>query len=411
MADIVFAFDPAIDRPVPVSDDAPPAVAERVATAAAGAFMKAVETAARGDAAAFVLCGRVLDPLRASPAQAALVRDAIDALAAQGCRTILVADESAACNDLSRMLGEPASLGFVTPLAPVEFDVRGLAVEIVSVHGAAAASAAPTGLHRRIVVGSDAAAWRWGDGQAGDDGRGRGMLPGAGEPAAAAWAHPGAFGVWAGRFGGATPAGARHLPALQARSHHEASAGSCGTLDLFDREAAAERRGDGSFAVPRGDWRATWREVPTHRVAWRTVTVESSAGGDEELATAIWAALEGGPKRTRDVLEIVRCVVQCGTSVARRVRVAEISAETLARLRQLHDPQASGAWCREIVADPRESLVPLGHARSGGRPGTTTSFSSALADIVAAIEQEGRPEAADLAREAGWLALELVEST
>jgi hypothetical protein len=33
MADIVFAFDPAIDRPIPRLDAAPPAVAESVAQA------------------------------------------------------------------------------------------------------------------------------------------------------------------------------------------------------------------------------------------------------------------------------------------------------------------------------------------------------------------------------------------
>ena len=56
----------------------------------------------------------------------------IVSLAAHGCRTVLLADEPAACHDLSRMLGEPRGLFFVTPLAPLEVDVRGLAVEIAS---------------------------------------------------------------------------------------------------------------------------------------------------------------------------------------------------------------------------------------------------------------------------------------
>jgi hypothetical protein len=94
------------------------------------------------------------------------------------------------------------------------------------------------------------------------------------------------------------------------------------------------------------------------------------------------------------------------------VRVAEIAAETLARVRQLFDARSFRIWCRELYADHAESLAPLGHARSGGRPGTTTSFASALADIVTAIEQTpGHAIPADLAREAGWLALELIEST
>jgi len=104
--------------------------------------------------------------------------------------------------------------------------------------------------------------------------------------------------------------------------------------------------------------------------------------------------------------------VECGTSIQRRVRVGEISGETLARLRQLYDPKSYRVWCHEVVACPAESLAPLGHARSGSRPGTTTSFSSALADIVADIEQAPASRMPhEVAREAGWLALELIEST
>jgi hypothetical protein len=98
--------------------------------------------------------------------------------------------------------------------------------------------------------------------------------------------------------------------------------------------------------------------------------------------------------------------------VARRVRVAEISAETLARLRQLYDARTFRAWCHEVVADPGESLIALGHSRSGAKPGSTTSFSTALADIVNALEQQPlHTVPADLARESAWLALELIEST
>jgi hypothetical protein len=146
-------------------------------------------------------------------------------------------------------------------------------------------------------------------------------------------------------------------------------------------------------------------------VAWRTVSIESAAGGDEELATAVWSALEAQPPAAGGPLEIVRVLVECGTSVPRRVRVGEISAETLARVRQLYDAKAFRIWCRDLLPHPGESLAPLGHARSGSRPGSTTSFSSALADIVSALEQAADPSLPpDLAREAGWLALELVES-
>lgn len=435
MADIIFAFDPAIDRPIPAPDDAPPAVAEAIALAVREALDAAVAAAKAGRAQALVLCGRILDPERASPAQAAYLRQTILDLAAGGCRTVVVADETAACHDLARMLGEPRSLSFVTPLAPLALDVHGMTVELVSAHGppgttVAATTAEAAVLERRIIIGWDAALWsadRWT----------RGLAVGDAEPAAepersvaafataalstAAWSHPGTFWIWGSRRPPPLPVGVHHLPALQARSGHETTPGGCRGLTLVE-PTSTER---GGLAVPKADWRGSWHDIPTYRVVWRTIPVESVAGGDEELATAIWAALEaaaiGRQPAASAVLpaaaavapiEIVRCSIECGTSVARRVRVAEIAAETLARVRQLYDPKSFRVWCREVFAAPGESLAPLGHARSGGRPGSTTSFSSALADIVAAIEQAPAPPIPpDLAREAGWLALELVEST
>ena len=440
MADLVFAFDPALDRPIPALDDAPPAVAAAVSNAAFDSLESAGATAPKTQAAALVLCGRVLDPLRASPAQAATLRTIVVGLAAQGCRTVFVADDVTACNDISRMLGEPHGLSFVTPSAPLEFEVRGLLVEIVSAHGTSAGALPPPGsapmpLQRRVVIGWDSGLWhseRWDalrhDPHPGDVRSGHavpdlltGELPrphapaltaaafAAAAAASPAWSHPGTFWIWGSRRRQALPQGLHHLPALQARSAHEASPGGCCTLTLLERDGAAPAE---PFAAPHADWRGSWHEVPTHRVTWRTIAIESPAGGDEELATAIWSALESHSPAPHGPLEIVRCAVECGTSVARRVRVAEISAETLARLRQLYDQKTFRVWCREVFADPGESLAPLGHTRSGSRPGTTTSFSSALADIVAVIEQSPNPAIpADMAREAGWLALELVEST
>lgn len=420
MADLVFAFDAALDRPLAVPDDAPPAVAETIAMAAVEAFRAAVQAARSSQAAAVVLCGRILDPTRASPAQAATVRESIVALAADGCRTVIVADSTAACHDYARLFGEPAGLCFVTPLVPLTLDVRGLSVELVSAHGplptaetATFADAPP--LHRRIVIGWDSSLWhsaRWDD-PAGDRGAACSALTAAGFATAAessqAWSHPGCFWIWGSRSPGRLPAGIHHLPALQARGPHESAAGACCLLTLLDRDRTSA---DGLPAATRLDWRSSWAEFATHRVAWRTLAVESATGGDEELATTIWAALEALPSPAAGPLEIVRCAVACGTSVARRVRVAEIAAETLARVRQLFDARSFRIWCREIFADHGESLAPLGHARSGGRPGTTTSFASALADIVTAIEQApGHAIPAELAREAGWLALELIEST
>jgi hypothetical protein len=418
LADIVFAFDPAIDRPLPRLESTPSAVSEPIATAATDALLSAAAAARQADAAALVLFGRILDPHRASPAQAAMLRSIITGLAAHGCCTVWLAADATACADIARMLGEPAGLSFVTPTAPLSLEIRGIAVDIISSHDRNAALSAAlkppanatlSTLDRQIIVGWDACHWnseRWDD------------EPGASEHH---WT-PGAVGplsntfcVWGSRRRPPAAAGMHHLPALQARSPHEAAAGACGMLTLLDHPAvddgvlASARR---DTLDSRTDWRHNWRELPTHHVAWRTITTASATGGDEELATAIWSAIEALSLADQGPLQIIRCHVECGTSVARRVRVAEISAETLARVRQLYDPRTFRAWCHEIVADPGESLVALGHSRSGAKPGSTTSFSTALADIVNRLEQEPlHAIPADLARESAWLALELIEST
>jgi hypothetical protein len=423
MADIVFAFDPAIHRPIPVPDAAPADVAGAVAGAAIAAVEEAADVAAKAGATALVICGRLLDPSRASPAQAARLRRMIVALATGGCRTVMFADDTAVCHDLARMLGEPRGLAFVTPAAPLAVDVRGLSVELVSAHGPAGAGAAdavtagPSPLHRRVVLGWDNALWsadRWAP-----DEPAYGVVPtprltptaaafASAAAASAAWSQPGTFWIWASRQPQALPPGVHFLPPLQPRSADEASSGACCTLTLLDRAAVEVVDPDG-IAAPHAEWRGSWREVPTHRVAWRTVEVESPTGGDEELATAIWSALEKQPRERPAAVELIRCSIACGTSVARRVRVGEIAAETLARLRGLYDARTFPWWCVDLVAEPTESLAPLGHARSGSRPGSTTSFSSALADIVTMVEQSQTLSAAE-AREAGWLALELIES-
>ena len=428
MADIVFAFDPAIDRPLAVPEAAHAAVVAAVGKAAADAFAEAVAVAKRAEASALVICGRWLDPRRASPAQAAAIRAAVIELAAIGCRTVHLADDAPACHEMARMLGEPHGLFFATPHAPLEIDIHGIAVEFVAapeaahVPPAAADESMRTTAWRRIIVGWDSTAPM--AAASGDT-----AWPGEHDAAAAfvaaaaaspAWTQPGGFWIWASRRRPALPVGIHHLPPLQPRSALERAEGSCSTLTLLDRQAV----GDTVEFATQADWRGSWRDVPTQRVGWRTVTVESAAGADEELATALWSAIEQVAPGEQAPLELVRCIVQCGTSVSRRVRVAEIAAETLARLRELFDPKAFRIWPVELVADPAESLAPLGHARSGGKPGTTTSFTSALADIVEAIEhapgaaraRADSPARADslptgAARQAGWVALELIEST
>jgi hypothetical protein len=416
MPDIVFAFDPALDRPIPRLDAAPPAVAELVAAAPLEALETAAAIARQSEAQALVLFGRVLDPQRASPAQAAHLRLLVTGLLAHRCRTVAVVPDEGAKADLDRLLGSPAGLDFVTPTGPLLLDVRGIPVEILSADGphdaatAALLPAGPTGVAshpRRIVVGWDAAHWtgeRWDDETA---------RAGTAAARATGWsAH--AVCVWGSRRRGGSAPGIHHLPALQARAPHEAAAGGCGVLTLLDHPPVAD--GLPAAARPdhlasRGDWRNSWREAATHHVAWQTITVPSATGGDEELATAIWSAIEGLAIDPQGPLRIIRCHVECGTSVSRRVRIAEISAETLARLRQLYDSRSFRAWCCEVLAAPAESLAALGHSRSGAKPGSTTSFATTLADIVTGAERGDGPSPTDgLAREAGWAALELLES-
>lgn len=407
MADIVFAFDPALDRPIPVPDAAPPTIAAAIAAAAHDSLQAAALTARETEAAALILFGRVLDPHRASPAQAAAVRATILDLAGRGCHTVWVTDDADDCGAITQMLGDPRGLLFATPATPVRLDIRGLPVEILRAHGgimaashAASLSAGTAVLEHRVIVGWDRSFWsaeRWDTAALADSPQ---LLAG--------WAQPGCHCVWGSRRAQSLPGGIRHVPPLQPRSIHEATAGGCSLLSLIDFEDDIDPTGSPG----------RWRTAPTHRVAWKTITVESAAGGDEELATTIWSALESLPTDPHAPLQIIRCSVECGASVGRRVRVAEIAAETLARVRDLFDRKNVRAWCEELYADPGESLAPLGHARSGGRPGSTTSFSSALADIVVGIENEpsaaqrptGLAMPADMAREAGWLALELIES-
>ena len=434
MADLVFAFDLALDRPIPIPAGAPLAALESLAAAPWAALQTAFSTAQQENAAAVVLCGRVLDPLRASPAQVASLRLLITNLAAEGCHTIWLTANASDCINAAAMLGNPSGLFFVTPAEPLTLLIRGRSVEIIAAQGIdtpaerssvspltmPAAEQSPSLLPQRIVVGWDTAAWnlqRWDQvsadsaGQTGSYGDSAGPNP--------ICFQPGSIGIWGSRRLPILPAGITHLPPLQARSAHEASAGACATLTLSDRgqlptEALSAGPLPHRFSTGLG---SQWREVATHHVAWQSLAIASPSGGVEELATGIWLALEGLLPKARANLLLVNCSVGCGTNVSQRVRVEEIAAETLARVWQLCAPLAGRVWCAEIHADPSESLLPLGHAQAGGKTGSTTAFSAALADIVNALEQQlpADNSAAGLletntAREAGWLALELIES-
>ena len=119
-------------------------------------------------------------------------------------------------------------------------------------------------------------------------------------------------------------------------------------------------------------------------------------------------ALEGMSVDSQGPLQIVRCAVDCGGSISRRVHVSEITAETMAKVRELCDPRMLRAWCQEIEADRIESPSTLVRNASAVKAGGAASFASGVAELVLAMEQS---EQSSLARESGWLALELLEST
>ena len=418
MADLVFAFDAALDRPIPVPKGVPEPVAEAIARAPFEALQTAVATARQTKAAAVVLFGSTLDPIRSSPAQAAALRKLIVGLAADGIRTIWVADEPADVANIARMLADPEGLSFVTPVSPLRLDMRGLSLEICSARGPAftkgasgqlppsfaSAHASLLPAQRRIVIGWDDA-WTSLHGEPAVSHGLQSPVPAGG------WSPHGTFFVWGSRRLEPTPASVHQVPALQARSSREPAAGACAVVTLTNLpHAPAALAATMAHAVsdPRAEWRGDWREVPTHHVAWRTLTITSLSGDDEELATTIWTALEGMSVDAQAPMQIVRCAVDCGGSITRRVHVSEITAETMARVRELYDPRTFRAWCQEIEADRGESPTVLVRNASAAKAGGAASFASGVAELVLEME---KTESLPLAREAGWMALELLEST
>lgn len=411
MADLVFAFDAALDRPIPVPKSAPEAVAEAVGEAPLAALRSAVATARQSRAAALVLFGDTLDPVRCSPAQAAALRAQIESLASEGCRTVWVADDPTAVANTARALAEPAGLSFVTPVSPLRLDLRGLSVEICSARGHAHAAghlppsfaSAHSSLlpaQRRIVIGWDDA-WTSLQGEPAVSQ----ALP-APVPVGSRGPH-GTLFVWGTRRLQPVPQGVHQVPPLQARSDREPAAGACVVATLTQPATAGAAAGPVA-GDPRGEWTANWKEVPTHHVAWRTLSITSLSGDEEELATTIWSALEGMSIDPRAPVQIVRCAVDCGGSVSRRVHVAEITAETMARVRELYDPRSFRAWCHEIEPDRAESPDALLRNASAARAGGAASFAAGVAERVLDMESKA---SSTVPREAGWLALELLEST
>jgi len=398
MYDLVFAANPALDSALAEPEGLPPALAQRLRQAPLTALTQTYQMAREHHARGLVLCGQILAPLRASPAQVVAVRRLILEAAATGCETVWVTTDATAPREVLRMLGEPQGLGFATPLTPWTATIRAATVELWAVAAAddterATASGAATSLHRRILVGGDsgpqphAAAQR--------------VFP------ASVINRPDTLAVWATATNTTLPAGVLRLPTLQPRSRHAVGAGASG-LTLYQPSEAAANAGE-MARQSNG-----WHRLPAEQVCWRSLQVESADGDAPAVAEQLWevlsppAAAHPAPATLAEPLTLVDCQIACGTSIERRIEIGACAVEATRLLRERCAAAAPSIWCERITAAADESLAALGHSRSGGQPGTSNSFTSALADIVTEREVGGSSDSCD--REAAWLALELLEA-
>jgi hypothetical protein len=423
MATLVLAFDSRLDCPLPgparlvvggvpggeqepASLDASShlqAITRSLQTAPLAALEAAAAEAIQRRSLALVLFGDTLDPRRASPAQAAALRQVVLSLGLQGCKTICVLDEGREASELVRALGAPDPLLVATPAAPASLGIGSLSLDV--------ASDGRDGVTIFESFGG-AAATRWqvtGSGM--DKSRGVSMA-----------VDPGLREVDP-RLGPV-----RMLPALQPRGHDE-PAGACGLLRIGPDHADDADAIRGTL----GGWL-----LPTQQVLWRTLTVDiAGAGSSDAIASVIVAAVESLPasavSQPHPVLPtLLRVRCRCGT-VAGRMRLADLAAEAAQRVRSLYCPRSFPFWCEGVEPDPDEPLDALWrsvHAvrgSSGDVPRTAGGGSHGVemfaAELVAlacglprnarepgdASGEVRRPTGACDRREAAWLALELLE--
>jgi len=400
MFDLIVAADPAIDRPIAADENLPDPFRERISRAPLAALQRVYGLARQHEARGVVLCGELLNPQRASPAQVVAVRQLVLAAAADGCETIVATPNPTTPRELLRMLGEPEGLAFATPLAPWRATIRAATVELWAVAGPADAERAvnqemPAALHRRLLVGGDrqigAAGW---------------TLP------AAVVSRPDTVCIWATADPAGLPESLLGLPPLQPRGRADQLPAGCCGLRLYQPPVAGDADGEpGTVDTISFRSVAAWQLLPAAAVDWQTVCIESAEGDSMAVAEQLWRAVEplvpdpATPAAARP-LRLIDCRIACGTSLERRIDVGAAAAATLERLRSRCQTATADVWCETVAADTAEPLAALGHSRSGGRPGASNSFTSALADIVTDREAGSRRRLAD--REAAWLALELL---
>ena len=405
MFDLLFVGNPAIDDAIAEPEDMPQSLIARLRGANLKTLEKTFHLAIESQAQAIVLCGSILNPTRVSPAQLIAFRQLIIWAADHDCETLWVATNPTDAREYLRVLGEPKGLSFATPLNPWTQTIRSTTVELWAISNEAdvdriATQSSFEPLHRQILVGSDTCH---------DTHRSVTSFLSSRH-----LSQPNTLAIWATKSTPSLPQHILPLPSIQSRCHTDSRNSGCYGLTFYrppstaNNDSASENKG----AVDQ------WKQLPMSDVIWRTIRTESADEDHEALSQLLWEACssllddlvpEGDETITSaSPLVIINCQIACGTSIARRLEVNEIAQETKRILRERCAAASPHIWIESISADVEEPLAALGRNRSGGRPGASSSFTSALADLVTEAESASPVTSAE--REAGWLALELLES-
>ena len=405
MFDLLFIGNPAIDKAIAEPEDMPQSLIARLRGATLKTLEKTYRLAIESQAQGIVLCGSIVDPTRVSPAQIIAFRQLITRAAEHDCETLWVATNPADAQEYLRVLGEPKGLSFASPLHPWTQTIRSTTVELWAVSNEAdveriAAQSSFEPLHRQILVGSDTCPE--------DDHSATSFL------SSSHLSQPNTLAIWATKSSSSLPHHIFPLPSIQSRCQTDSLNSGCYGLTFYRPQS------DGDTDSPLGNKCTVdqWKQLPVSEVIWRTIHIESADEDHEALSQLLWEAcqallgevvLEGDETITSaSPLVIIDCQIACGTSITRRLEVNEIAPETKRILRERCAAASPHIWIQSISADVEEPLAALGRNRSGGRPGASNSFTSALADLV--TEAEAASPGTTAEREAGWLALELLES-
>ena len=118
MFDLLFIGNPAIDKAIAEPEDMPQSLVARLREATLKTLEKTYHLAIKSQAQGIVLCGSVVDPICASPAQLIAFRQLITRAAEHDCETLWVSTNPADAQEYLRVLGEPKGLAFASSLHP-----------------------------------------------------------------------------------------------------------------------------------------------------------------------------------------------------------------------------------------------------------------------------------------------------